>query len=171
MTKEKLVEHWSAQKRRFRLFVPILAGARLGERMVACLGALLGIALTALICRYVLGQSPSLPLVVAPLGASAVLLFAVPSSPLAQPWSILGGNVVSAVTGVLIFKIFGHSALALGVAVACAILAMSLLRCPHPPGGAVAMTAVIGGPAIWHAGFAFPFDVVALNSFVLIATG
>jgi CBS domain-containing membrane protein len=105
------------------------------------------------------------------MGASAVLLFAVPSSPLAQPWSILGGNVVSAVTGVLIFKIFGHAALALGVAVACAILAMSLLRCLHPPGGAVAMTAVIGGPAIWHAGFAFPFDVVALNSFVLIATG
>ena len=71
------------------------------------------------------------------MGASAVLLFAVPSSPLAQPWSILGGNVVSAVTGVLIFKIFGHSALALGVAVACAILAMSLLRCLHPHGGAV----------------------------------
>jgi CBS domain-containing membrane protein len=113
----------------------------------------------------------NLPVLIAPMGASAVLLFAVPSSPLAQPWSILGGNVVSAVTGVLIFKIFGHSALALGVAVACAILAMSLLRCPHPPGGAVAMTAVIGGPAIWHAGFAFPFDVVALNSFVLIATG
>ena len=87
---------FAPRKTGIRLFVPILAGARLGERMIACLGALLGIVLTGLICRSVLGDSSSLPLIVAPLGASAVLLFAVPTSPLAQPWAIIGGNTISA---------------------------------------------------------------------------
>src|SRR3954471_551499 len=91
-----------ARRAGFRLFVPALAGARLGERMVACVGALMGIALTGVICRFVLGDSTTLPLIVAPLGASAVLLFAVPTSPLAQPWAIVGGNTVSALIGVIV---------------------------------------------------------------------
>ncbi|MDB5619908.1 HPP family protein [Tardiphaga sp.] len=171
MIKNKFVAHWLAQKRRFRLFVPILAGARLGERMVACVGALLGIALTALICRYVLGQSPSLPLVVAPLGASAVLLFAVPSSPLAQPWPIIGGNTISALIGVIVARTVPDQILAIGFGVSLAIAAMSFARCLHPPGGAAALTAIIGGPAITGSGFVFPFVPVGLNSVLLVGLG
>ena len=171
MRKDKIVERWAAQKRRFPLFAPILAGARLGERMVACIGALLGIALTALICRYVLGESPSLPLVVAPLGASAVLLFAVPSSPLAQPWPIIGGNVISALIGVIVARIVPDQVLAIGFGVSLAIAAMSFARCLHPPGGAAALTAIIGGPAITSSGFVFPFVPVGLNSMLLVALG
>lgn len=171
MTKNKLGARWSARTRRFRLFVPILAGARLGERLVACLGALLGIALTALICRHVLGESPSLPLVVAPLGASAVLLFAVPSSPLAQPWSIIGGNVISATIGVIVARLVPDQILAIGFGVSLAIAAMSFARCLHPPGGAAALTAIIGGPAITASGFAFPFVPVGLNSVLLVVLG
>ncbi|TIM63397.1 MAG: hypothetical protein E5Y60_25335, partial [Mesorhizobium sp.] len=70
----------------FRLFSPILAGATLRERMIACFGATIGIALTGAIGGLVLGSGPHVPLLVAPMGASAVLLFAVPASPLAQPW-------------------------------------------------------------------------------------
>ncbi|WP_211858285.1 HPP family protein [Plastoroseomonas hellenica] len=63
-----------------RLFVPILAGATLRERLIACLGSLLGTGLTGLVCGVLLERGPHLPLLVAPMGASAVLLFAVPAS-------------------------------------------------------------------------------------------
>jgi len=154
-----------------RFFVPILAGATLRERLIACLGALAGIALTALACRLALGGSDRLPFIVAPLGASAVLLFTVPASPLAQPWPIVGGNTISALVGVLVSHAIPDPALAMGVAVALAILAMSFARCLHPPGGAAAMTAVIGGPAVSAAGFLFPFVPVALNSILLVLLG
>ena len=171
MIDNKFSAYLIAQMRRFRLFVPILAGAKLADRMVACVGALLGIALTALICRYVLGESPSLPLVVAPLGASAVLLFAIPSSPLAQPWPIIGGNVISALIGVMVARIVPDQILAIGFGVSLAIAAMSFARCLHPPGGAAALTAIIGSPAITASGFVFPFVPVGLNSILLVGLG
>ena len=70
------------------------------ERLRAALGAFLGILGTAGISAVALGNGPELPLLMAPIGASAVLLFAVPTSPLAQPWSIIGGNTISALVGV-----------------------------------------------------------------------
>ena len=159
------------QRRGFKFFVPILAGANLRERMVACVGALVGIALTGMICRFVLGDHTSLPLIVAPLGASAVLLFAVPASPLAQPWSIIGGNTISALIGVIVAHFVHDQILAIGFGVSIAIAAMSFARCLHPPGGATALTAIIGGPAITSAGFLFPFIPVGLNSLLLVALG
>jgi len=155
----------------FRLFVPILAGATLRERVIACIGATIGIALTGAIGGLVLGNGPHVPLLVAPMGASAVLLFAVPASPLAQPWSIIGGNTISALVGVIVAHFVHETALACGIAVALAIAAMSFTRCLHPPGGAAALTAVLGGPAVTAAGFLFPFVPVALNSIVLVALG
>ena len=148
----------------FRLFVPILAGATLRERLIACIGAMIGIALTGAIGGLVLGNGPHVPLLVAPMGASAVLLFAVPASPLAQPWSIIGGNTISALVGVIVAHFVHEPVLATGIAVALAIAAMSFTRCLHPPGGAAALTAVLGGPAVISAGFLFPFVPVALNS-------
>jgi CBS domain-containing membrane protein len=155
----------------FRIFAPILAGATLRERLIACIGALIGVALTGLIAGLALGNGPHLPLLVAPMGASAVLLFAVPASPLAQPWSIIGGNTISALTGVIVAHFIPETVLATGVAVALAIAAMSVTRCLHPPGGAAALTAVLGGPAVINAGLLFPFVPVALNSVLLVALG
>lgn len=152
-------------------FVPILAGATLRDRLLACVGALIGVALTSLVCTMVLHGGATLPLLVAPIGASAVLVFAVPASPLAQPWAVVGGNVVSALVGVAAARFVPIPYLAVGVAVGGAILAMSLLRCLHPPGGAAALTAVIGGPAVLGAGYAFPFAPVGINSIILILTG
>jgi CBS domain-containing membrane protein len=153
-----------------RLFGPLLAGATLRDRVAAGLAAGVGIALTSLVSGWLLGWS-NLPLLVAPIGASAVLLFAVPASPLAQPWPLVGGNVVSALVGVTIAQLLGHGPLAAGAAVGAAIVAMALCRCLHPPGGAAALTAVIGGPAVTAAGFVFPFAPVAVNSLLLLATG
>ena len=156
---------------RDQIFVPILAGATLRDRIVACFGGLLGITLTAWICAAWLEAPLSMPMIVAPIGASAVLLFAVPASPLAQPWSIIGGNTISSAVGVATFQIMGNSPPAAGVAVAVAILAMSLCRCLHPPGGAAALTSVIGGPAVAAAGFHFPFAPVAIDSILLVTAG
>ncbi|MBB3138680.1 CBS domain-containing membrane protein [Rhizobium pisi] len=157
--------------RRFRLFSPILAGATLRERLIACFGALLAIGLTGVISGYLFGQGPHLPLIVAPMGASAVLLFAVPASPLAQPWSIIGGNTISAMMGIIASYFFRDPIIATGVGVSLAIGAMSFTRCLHPPGGAAALTAVLGGPVVAGWGFLFPFVPVALNSCILVGLG
>jgi CBS domain-containing membrane protein len=164
-------EHRSGKAAGFQLFRPILAGATLRERLIACLGALAGITLTGLICGLFFGQGPHIPLIVAPMGASAVLLFAVPASPLAQPWSIIGGNTISAFMGVLAAHFIPNPVMAIGVGVSLAIAAMSLTRCLHPPGGAAALTALIGGPAVTSAGFLFPLFPVCLNSVILVALG
>lgn len=155
----------------FRLFKPILAGATLRERIIACLGALAGIALTGQICGWFFGDGPHIPLIVAPMGASAVLLFAVPASPLAQPWPVIGGNTISAFMGVLAAHLVTDPVLAIGVGVSLAIAAMSLTRSLHPPGGAAALTALIGGPAVTSSGYLFPLFPVCINSVILVALG
>lgn len=156
---------------RFRLFAPILAGASLRDRAMASLGALLGVALTAAICGLLFRHDAHLPLIVAPIGASAVLLFAVPASPLAQPWPIIGGNTISAFVGLLVAHLVPEPALALGLALSLAILVMSLTRSLHPPGGAAALTAALGGPLVEHYGYWFPIAPVALNSILLVGIG
>jgi len=138
------------------------------ERLRACCGALLGILLTGLISHWALGPGAALPLLIAPMGASAVLLFAVPASPLAQPWSIIGGNLVAAVIGVGCARWIHDPVLATAIAVSAAIGAMFALRCLHPPSGAVALTAVLGGPAVTSQGFHFVLTPVLLNSFLLL---
>ena len=158
-------------RRRTWLFAPILAGATWRDRLVACLGALIGVGATGLICGLLLGNDPHLPLLAAPMGASALLLFAIPSSPLAQPWSIIGGNTVSALIGVMVGRYIPEPALAAGTAVALAIAAMSLLRCLHPPGGAAALTAALGGPLVSAYGLGFAFVPVGLNALVLTVIG
>lgn len=137
------------------------------EIWLGCLGAGLGLLGTEWLSHHALGELN--PWFIAPMGASAVLLFAVPASPLAQPWSIVGGNLVSALIGVLCAHILGHDGLAAGIAGAGAIAAMFALRCLHPPGGAVALTAVLGGPAINQLGYAYVLWPVAANSALLLA--
>jgi len=153
------------------LFTPILAGATFGSRLAACIGAAAGIAFTAIATAMVFGDGWPAILIVAPMGASAVLIFAVPASPLAQPWSVIGGNVISAFVGVGIASVVSSPALASGLAVGGAILAMSLLRCLHPPGGAAALTAVMGGHAVTAAGWMFPLLAVGINAVILTAAG
>ncbi len=124
-------------------------GGRARDPWLTAFGAILGIGLSAAFCGAVLGWVS--PWYLAPMGASAVLLFAVPASPLAQPWPVVGGNLVSAAWGMFVAVHVTSPPLALGVAVGGAIAIMALLRCLHPPGGAMALTAVLGGgdPSGW----------------------
>lgn len=151
-----------------RLFKPMLAGATLRDRLIACLGALLGIGATGLLSRALLGGDTALSLLmVASMGASAVLVFAVPASPLAQPWPLIGGNVISAVVGVVAARLIPDPMIAGAVAVATAIGLMSLLRCLHPPGGSTALIGVLGGSSIHGAGLMLALAPVGLNALLL----
>jgi CBS domain-containing membrane protein len=152
-------------------FVPAAPGIDTRERVRLVSGALLGILLTGFLCNLVGGSTwPALPWLVAPLGASAVLVFAVPASPMAQPWAVIGGNTVSAIAGIAGvhgMHLLGSPELAAAMGVATAIALMLLLRCLHPPGGATALMMVLG--SVSDPVFAlFP---VMLNSVVLVVAG
>jgi CBS domain-containing membrane protein len=155
----------------WRAFRPARTGINTRERLRLVTGALLGIFLTGLLCHLAGGSaSPGLPWLVAPLGASAVLVFAVPASPMAQPWSVVGGNTLSAlagIAGVHGVHLLGSPELAAALAVATAIALMLALRCLHPPGGATALMMVLGGIS----NPAFAFYPVMLNSVLLVAAG
>ena len=151
-----------------RRFVPDPLTVSWREMLLGSVGAGLGLIATEWLSRLALGTLD--PWFIAPMGASAVLLFAVPASPLAQPWSILGGNTVSALVGVACGLLLGHNGLAAGTAGLLAIGAMLALRCLHPPGGAVAVTAVLGGAGITSLGFDFAVWPVAVNSFLMLLT-
>jgi CBS domain-containing membrane protein len=130
-------------------------------------GCFVGLLAVGAISRAVVGGEGA-PYIAAYMGAAAVLIFAVPHAPLSQPWPLLGGHVVSAVVGVTCQKLIADPLLASASAVALAILVMQALRCLHPPGGAAAMVAVVGGPAIHELGYGYVLAPVGLNALVLL---
>ena len=152
----------------FLSFLPEQVPTTYAERLRASVGAFLGIAVTGILSTGLFGHSSAAPLLIAPMGSSAVLLFGVPASPLAQPWSILGGNLVAALVGVTAAREIGSPLAAAAAAVAGAFAVMSLLRCIHPPSGAVALTAVLGGAHVTAAGYSFVLLPVLVNSAVLV---
>jgi CBS-domain-containing membrane protein len=135
------------------------------------IGALLGIGLLAWLGQRFFAPR-ELPLMIGSFGASAVLLFGAPKSPLAQPRNLIGGHVVSALIGVLCWKLFADfPALAQALAVATAIALMHLTRTLHPPGGATALIAVIGGPQIHALGFLYVLIPATAGPLILLAVG
>ena len=129
---------------------PLLGGqlaTRPRELLRATVGAALGLSLSVWLCQQLFGTAVA-TLLIGPVGASAILLFAVPSGALAQPWSILGGYLTSAVVATAVAQLGGHSLPMASLAVCLSLLAMFMLRCLHPPGGAVALCVVLAGPAL-----------------------
>lgn len=137
------------------------------ERLRALLGGGLGILVTAIVSRWLGGVESINPWLIAPLGASAVLVFALPASPLAQPWSVIGGNTVSALVGVACATYIPDPAWAGACAVGLAIAMMFSLRCLHPPGGATALFAVLAHSS----SFSFALFPVAINSVLMVFVG
>ena len=140
----------------------------LREKLVSMAGGVLAIVLLVFAAR----TFPDLPGgvgLVASMGASAVLLFAVPHGQLSQPWPVLAGHVVSATIGVACAKWIAPVEVAAACAVGLSIGAMHGLKCIHPPGGATALTAVLGGPAVHALGFQFVLLPVAANAVFMVA--
>jgi len=148
----------------------LLAGANWRERAVAALGAALATGIAGYVSTLVAGQHAAL-LLAAPIGASAVILFAVPSSPLGQPWPVIGGTIVSVACSIFAAQTLGHGALAAAVAVGLSIVAMSVLRCLHPPGGGCALLAVVGSPELLAKGYWFALVPGGLNALLLVLVG
>ncbi len=137
------------------------------ERMVSAAGGFLAILLLISFERELLGVTGA-AMLAASMGASAVLLFAVPHGALSQPWAVLVGHTVSAVVGVSCARLLPGSMAGAALAVGLAILAMHYLRAIHPPGGATALTAVIGGPQVEALGFGFVLTPVLVNALVMV---
>lgn len=133
------------------------------EKLIAAAGAALGIAAVYTLSAWWL-EGVAAVWMLASMGASAVLLFAVPHGALSQPWSLLGGHLLSALVGVSCYQLLGDwpgtGALAVGLAVAV----MGYLRCIHPPGGATALAAVIGGESVHALGYSYLLTPVLLNA-------
>lgn len=128
-----------------------------GERWRSALAGLLGLLLLQALLT-VIPVSPATRQLIAPAGASAVILFCLPHSPLGQPWSVAGGLLVSAAVGLACGHWIAVPWLALSLAVALSIWCMAALRCLHPPGGALAIGMASLHTADWH-----PLGTVAVN--------
>lgn len=114
-------------------------------------------------------EGSDLTLLIGSFGASAVLAYGAVRSPLAQPRNLVGGHVVSAITGVVAWKLFHADPwMASALAVATAIALMHLTRTLHPPGGATALIAVIGSDQIHAAGFAYVLIPATLGPVILL---
>ncbi len=132
------------------------------------IGASIGIGL----CGWLSGryfEPRDLSLFIGSFGASAVLVYAAIKSPLAQPRNLIGGHVLSGLVGVACFQLFGPTIwIAASMAVSLAIVAMLATKTLHPPGGATALSAVIGGPKVHSLGYLYALVPAGLGAVVLL---
>lgn len=147
---------------------PRVSGA---EVLWSWLGAFLGIGAVALVGHWLLGGTDKLYMI-GSFGASAVLVYGAPRSPLAQPRNLMGGHMLSALVGVLCFQLFfAVPGLAEAIAVSSAIALMHLTRTLHPPGGATALIAVIGSDELHALGYLYVLAPVGLGAVILLVVG
>lgn len=135
------------------------------EKLISGLGGFIGILVILLVTRQFVGAG-DVELIVASMGASAVLVFAVPHGPLSQPWALIGGHLISAFIGVSCQLFIPDIFVAAATAVGLAISAMYYLRCIHPPGGATALTAVIAS-SVHPLGYTFLLTPVLINVVII----
>jgi CBS-domain-containing membrane protein len=131
-------------------------------------GAVIGIG----ICSYLSStyfEPRDLTLIIGSVGASAVLVYGAIKSPLAQPRNLVGGHIVSGLIGTACYQLFGGTVwIAAAMAVSCAIVAMLATKTLHPPGGATALIAVIGGTKIHNLGYLYAFLPAGAGAVVLL---
>ena len=137
------------------------------ERIRSILGAFIGLMLVFTIAKYLGELSGITEWLMASLGASALLVFVLPQSPMAQPWAVIAGNTISALVGISCFQLFGQSIVTLPLAAALSMLGMFILRCLHPPAAAVALIVVLGQITSYRYAL-FP---VMIDSVLLILAG
>lgn len=134
------------------------------------LGAFLGIIILATMHNWFhLLSKGDFSLMIGSFGATAVLAYGEVESSLAQPRNIIGGHILSATVGVSAFKLFGSQIwFASAVAVATAIVVMQITKTVHPPGGATALIAVIGGSQVHKLGYIYPLAPVGIGAIIMV---
>lgn len=148
-------------------FSPQPVQSSFAEKLRSGLAGGLAIFLLAWVLHFL--AQPQFPLLLlGSMAASAVLLYAVPHSPLAQPWNLVGGHLFSALCGGLSAIYIGDPLLAAGVAVGAAILVMYVLNCLHPPGAATALTLVLGASQFMHIGLLGTILIVVANTLFML---
>ncbi len=142
-----------------------------GEMLFSGLGGFLGIGLLALLESHLVAGT-DLVLLIGSFGASAVLVYGVVKSPLAQPRNVVGGHLISSLVGVTAVKLLGAGTwLTPALAVGVSLILMHATRTLHPPGGATALIAVLGGPKIQQLGYLFVLVPVGAGVLVLVLVG
>ncbi len=140
---------------------------RHGEKIISGLGAFLGILAVYWGTRWCFPDgfmhTAGTLIMVTSMGATAVLLFAVPQGALSQPWAVIGGHVLSAFVGVSCQQLVPDQTWTPALAVGLAVIAMHYLRCMHPPGGATALAAVIGGAEIYKLQYFYVVAPILVN--------
>ena len=133
------------------------------ERLRSVAGAFVGLLLVVIAAKF-LGEFNGVDeWLMASLGASALLVFALPQSPMSQPWAVIAGNTLSALVGITTFHFVDQSLLAIPLAASLSIFGMFILRCLHPPAAAVALIAVLSHiSSYWYAFFPIMIDSILL---------
>lgn len=159
--------------RALRGFGPAIPHPKATEALRAALGAGLGLLATGVLLHLISPTASLLaqPLLIAPFAASAVLVFAVPNSPLAQPWAVVVGNTVAALIGVITVQLLPVPLLAAALAVLLTLLATAALRATHPPAGAAAMATVLAFHADAATPLTFALHPVLTGSVALVIAG
>lgn len=137
------------------------------EGLRMAVGAALGVLIVATFGRWMGAALPG-PWMVAALGASAVLVLGMPTSPMAQPWPVVAGSTISALVGTACAALIPDTAVAGSTAVGAAIAVMLALRCLHPPGVSMALYAVLNNHSDGVQLAVFP---VLVDVMVLVAVG
>lgn len=149
-------------------FIPHSLNTHPKEWSRAAAGACLGTFISAMICQYLFGTEVALHLL-GPVGASAVLLFAVSTGALAQPWSIIGSYLIATLAALACIDVLGNTIVAASVAVCSSIVLMCIFRCLHPPGAAIAISIVTSRNELSPMGLQV-LNPVMLNALCLLLT-
>ena len=141
----------------------------LSEIFWAWVGGFAGILAVWWLNNYMGIQVDANMFLIGSFGASAVLIYGVPMGELSQPRNLVGGHVISALVGVVAYNLFpDHLVLASALAVATAIAAMMVTNTTHPPGGATALIAVIGGASVHRLGLMYAFSPVLIGVLIML---
>lgn len=140
---------------------------RNGEKIISAVGAFFGILAVYWGTRWCFPDgfmhTAGTLIMVTSMGATAVLLFAVPQGALSQPWAVIGGHLLSAFVGVTVQQLVPDQTWTPALAVGLAVGVMHYLRCMHPPGGATALAAVIGGAEIYRLEYFYLLMPILIN--------
>jgi len=150
--------------------VPETSPLSTGEKLRSALAAFVAILLVGYVSSIFV-SGIGLPILVASMGASAVLLFAISQSPLSQPWPLIGGNIFPALIAVTCGKLVPDLIFAAAISVALSLFVMQILRCLHPPGGALALLPLLGDASVHDLGYRFVLQPVGLNVLILLLLG